>query len=75
MLQAAAEASRDCELFLAIGTSLSVYPAAGLCDYALAAGARLVIVNAEPTPYDPAAHAVIREPIGEVLPRLVAAAQ
>jgi NAD-dependent deacetylase len=75
VLQAAAEASRDCELFLAIGTSLSVYPAAGLCDYALAAGARLVIVNAEPTPYDPAAHAVIREPIGEVLPRLVAAAQ
>jgi NAD-dependent deacetylase len=73
-LRAADTASRHCDLFLAVGTSLSVFPAAWLCDYALAAGARLVIINAEPTPYDPAADAVLREPIGEVLPRLVAAA-
>ena len=53
---------------------MSVYPAAGLCDLALAAGARLVILNAEPTPYDPVAHAVLREPIGDILPRLVTAA-
>jgi NAD-dependent deacetylase len=74
LLRAAAAASTACDLFLAVGTSLSVYPAAGLCDYALAAGARLIIINAQPTPYDGAAAAVIREPIGDVLPRLVAAA-
>lgn len=74
VLAAATAASRACDLFLAVGTSLSVYPAAGLCDLALAAGARLVVVNAEPTPYDRVAHAVIREPLGEVLTRLVAAA-
>jgi NAD-dependent deacetylase len=74
VLGAAQQASRDCDLFLAIGTSLSVFPAAWLCDDALAAGARLVVVNAQPTQYDSAAHAVLREPIGEVLPRLIAAA-
>ncbi len=74
VLSAAAAATQDCDLFLAVGTSLSVYPAAGLCDLALAAGARLVILNAEPTPYDPVAHAVLREPIGDILPRLVTAA-
>jgi NAD-dependent deacetylase len=72
VLAAAVEASRDCDLFMAVGTSLTVYPAAGLCDYALAAGARLVILNAQHTPYDPAAHAVLRDPISDVLPRLVA---
>lgn len=73
VLAAAAAAGRDCDLFLAVGTSLSVHPAAGLCDLALAAGARLVVVNGEPTPYDGAADAVVREPIGQVLPRLVGA--
>jgi NAD-dependent deacetylase len=65
-------AAGDCDVFLAVGTSLTVQPAAGLCEVALRRGARLVIVNAEPTPYDQAAHAVLREPIGAVLPRLVA---
>jgi NAD-dependent deacetylase len=73
VLRAAQDASSDCELFLAIGTSLSVFPAASLCTDALEAGARLVIVNAQPTQYDPAADAVIRQPIGEVLPRLASA--
>jgi NAD-dependent deacetylase len=49
-----------------------VQPAAGLCEVAVEAGARLVIVNAEPTPYDDIADAVLREPIGEILPALVA---
>lgn len=71
VLKAAVDASRDCDVFLAAGTSLSVHPAAGLCDFALAAGARLVIINAQPTPYDSSADAIIREPISEVLPRLV----
>jgi NAD-dependent deacetylase len=75
VLATAIQASRDCDVFLTVGTSLSVHPAAGLCDLAMEAGARLVVVNAEPTPYDRLADAVIRSPIGEVLPRLVAAAE
>lgn len=74
VLAAAAAASRDCDVFLVVGTSLAVHPAAGLCDVARQAGARLVIVNAEPTPYDRVADAVVQEPIGDVLPRLVASA-
>ncbi|WP_205325481.1 NAD-dependent deacylase [Glycomyces sp. YM15] len=71
VLDAAVEATRQADLFIAIGTSLGVYPAAGLCDYALAHGARLVILNGEPTPYDEVADAVLREPIGGVLPGLL----
>jgi NAD-dependent deacetylase len=55
-----------------VGTSLQVWPAAGLVEIAAASGARLVIVNAEPTPYDDLADLVVREPIGTALPRLVA---
>ncbi|GAA2452767.1 NAD-dependent protein deacetylase [Actinomadura vinacea] len=71
VLDAAIRASRACGLFLAVGTSLTVQPAAGLCLEAVERGARLVIVNAEPTPYDELADAVLRRPIGETLPRLV----
>jgi NAD-dependent deacetylase len=60
------------DVFLAIGTSLVVYPAAGLPDLALRAGARLIILNAEETPFDAVADAVLREPLGEVLPDLAA---
>ncbi len=68
---AAADAAGDCDVFLAVGTSLTVYPAAGLTDVAARAGARVVVVNAEPTPYDALADLVVREPIGTALPRLV----
>jgi NAD-dependent deacetylase len=61
-----------CDVFVAIGTSLVVYPAAGLPELALRAGARLVILNAEETPFDGLADAVISTPLGEVLPDLVA---
>src|SRR3954447_19009037 len=71
VLDAAARAAIACDLFLAIGSSLSVHPAAGLCEVAVEAGARLVVINAEPTPYDALADAVLREPIGEILPALV----
>jgi NAD-dependent deacetylase len=71
VLDAAVRAARSCELFLAVGTSLTVQPAAGLCLEAVEAGARLVIINAQPTPYDELADAVLREPIGTTLPRLV----
>jgi NAD-dependent protein deacetylase/lipoamidase len=70
VLAAAQAAAVDCELFLVVGTSLLVAPASWLPDIAAAAGARVVIVNAEPTPYDDHADAVFREPIGDVLPRL-----
>jgi NAD-dependent deacetylase len=68
-MQAAAEA----DLFLAVGTSLQVYPVAGAVDIARRAGARIVIVNAEPTPYDGVAGAVFHEPISAVLPLLTSA--
>ena len=75
VLAVAVSAARACTLFLAVGTSLSVYPAAGLCDIATAAGARLVVVNAEPTPYDELAWesggAVLRGPVGEIIPALL----
>ena len=73
VMDAAVDAARDCEVLLAVGTSLQVYPAAGLCDVAQGAGARLVVVNAEPTPYDGGADAVVRDPIDEVLPRMLSA--
>ncbi|MET8874962.1 Sir2 family NAD-dependent protein deacetylase [Nocardia sp. NPDC004604] len=63
-----AEAS---DIFLAIGSSLQVEPAASMCAIAVDSGADLVIVNAEATPYDGIATEVIREPIGTALPRLV----
>jgi NAD-dependent protein deacetylase/lipoamidase len=71
VLSEAASIARACTVFFAVGTSLQVYPAAGLVDLAAGAGARLVIVNAEPTPYEPVADEVVREPIGEALPRLL----
>jgi len=71
VLAAAAEAARHCDVFLAVGTSLMVHPAAGLCDVAVRHGAQLLIVNAQETPYDPLASLVVREPIGVSLPRLV----
>lgn len=67
----AARAARACDVLLAVGTSLQVYPVAGLVEVARGAGARVVIVNAEPTPFDPIAHAVLRDSIGTVLPALV----
>jgi len=72
VLTAAVRAAAGCDVFVTIGTTLLVHPAAGLCDVAQRAGARLVIVNAEPTPYDSMADAVLRAPIGDVLPQLVA---
>ncbi len=64
-----AEAS---DIFLAVGSSLQVEPAASMCAIGVDSGADLIIVNAEPTPYDGIATEVIREPIGTALPRLVA---
>jgi NAD-dependent deacetylase len=64
-------AAVDCDLFLAVGSSLTVHPAAGLVPLAGRAGAAVVIVNAEPTPYDRQADAVLRGSISDLLPALV----
>ena len=72
VLGRAVDASRDCDLFLAVGTSLSVQPVASLTRLAATRGVPVIIVNASPTPYDEVAAAVVREPIGEVLPQLLA---
>jgi NAD-dependent deacetylase len=66
-------AAGRCDLFIAIGTSLTVYPAADLPREALLNGARLVVMNAQETPYDTHAVVVVRDPIGSVLPDIVAA--
>ncbi|MEU5181511.1 SIR2 family NAD-dependent protein deacylase [Streptomyces longwoodensis] len=63
--------TKACQVFLAVGTSLQVEPAAGLARVAVDHGARLIVVNAEPTPYDDLADEVVREPIGTSLPRLL----
>ncbi|MFG2024803.1 NAD-dependent deacetylase [Streptomyces sp. NPDC048825] len=63
--------TKACQVFIAVGTSLQVQPAAGLAGLAAEHGARLIIVNAEPTPYDDQADEVVREPIGTALPELL----
>lgn len=63
--------TKACQIFIAVGTSLQVQPAAALAGVAADNGARLIIVNAEPTPYDDRADEVIREPIGTALPKLL----
>ncbi|MEO5679399.1 MAG: Sir2 family NAD-dependent protein deacetylase [Acidimicrobiales bacterium] len=71
VLDAAVAAATECDLLLAIGSSLQVQPAAALVPLAAQAGAAVVIVNAQPTPYDSIAAAVVAEPISEALPALV----
>ncbi len=72
LLQRAHEAVMGCDLFLAVGTSLVVHPVALLPRTALEAGARLVILNAEETPYDDRADEVLRDDVGDTLAEIVA---
>jgi NAD-dependent deacetylase len=71
VIDRALKAAQEADLLLAIGTSLNVYPVAGAVPLAKSAGAKIVILNAEPTPMDDMADAVLRGAIGEVLPQLV----
>lgn len=73
VLRLAASAAQKAEVLLAIGSSLQVYPVAGLVPTAKARGSRVVILNAEPTPFDAIADAVFRDSISAVLPRLCGA--
>jgi NAD-dependent deacetylase len=71
VIDRAMNVSGEADLFLAIGSTLQVYPVAGTVARAKAAGARIVIVNAEPTGFDDVADVVFREQIGDVLPAIV----
>jgi NAD-dependent deacetylase len=67
VLEESIELARASDLFLAIGSSLLVQPAAGLPELARRAGAKLVIINRDPTSQDDTAHAVIHASIGATL--------
>jgi len=70
-LARAVAASRACEVFLAVGSSLVVHPAATLPALAKQAGARLIVVNRTPTPLDEVAELVVNQEIGRTLPALL----
>ena len=65
----------EADLFLALGSSLQVYPVAGAVDIARSAGAKIVIVNAQPTPFDDVADAVLPGSISEVLSKMLSPAR
>jgi NAD-dependent deacetylase len=67
-LRRAERAALECDILLAVGTTLAVYPAAGMVPLAEQRGARIVIVNADPTDLDHLADAVVRDSISAVLP-------
>ena len=71
VIDRAVRAAMEADVFFAIGSSLQVYPIAGAVELANAAGAKIVILNAEPTQFDEIAAAVFREPIGTMLPQLL----
>ncbi|HEY4596338.1 MAG TPA: NAD-dependent deacylase [Thermoanaerobaculia bacterium] len=71
VLVRAYEEATFCDLFLSVGTSAMVYPAAGLIDLAHQAGACLIEVNPEPTPYSSTMDLRLAAPAGEALPALV----
>ncbi|MBW2241248.1 MAG: NAD-dependent deacetylase [Deltaproteobacteria bacterium] len=70
-LQRADLAAQNCDLLLAVGSTLGVYPIAGIVPVAKQSGARIVIVNAEATEMDGLADALVRGSISEVLPRIL----
>jgi NAD-dependent deacetylase len=67
----ALELARQADVMLVVGTSLVVYPAAEVPLVAVRSGARMIVVNAEPTPFDGLAEVVIHGRSGEVLPEIV----
>lgn len=71
----AMQVAKEADLVLAVGTTLQVYPVAGAVPAAKMAGARVVIINAEPTPFDELADVVMPRPIGEVLPLVCSGTQ
>jgi len=72
VIQRALTAAQETDFLLSIGTSLQVYPVASAVPYAKSAGARVVIMNAQPTPFDGIADAVLTGSISEILPQICA---
>jgi NAD-dependent deacetylase len=63
-------AAEEADFLLAVGSTLQVYPVAHAVPVAKSNGARIVIVNAQPTQFDALADAILRAPIGTVLPQV-----
>ncbi len=70
LLEATSRAYK-CDLFIVIGSTLVVYPAAYMPEYAVRQGAKLVIINLSPTPLDGQAAVVVRAKAGETMPRII----
>ena len=70
-IEAAQQAANACQVMLVVGTSGVVYPAAGLAHLARKAGAKVIIVNPEPTELDDVAHLILRCSSAQVLPLLL----
>jgi NAD-dependent deacetylase len=68
----AEQAAAECDLLLAVGSTLAVFPAAGVVPVAVRHGAVVLIMNGQPTEMDGLADVVLRDPIGACLPALVA---
>jgi NAD-dependent deacetylase len=64
--------AREADVVLVVGSSLVVYPAADIPLVALRSGARMIVINAEPTPFDELAEVVIHGRSEEVLPEIIA---
>ena len=71
MMKEAEHAAASAQVFLVIGTSAAVYPAASLIPYAKQAGAKVIEINLEETPFSSLVDCALRGPAGELLPKLV----
>ena len=71
VIDRAMRVSGEGDVFIAVGTTLQVYPVAGTVEVARDAGARIIIVNAQPTPFDDVADAVFADSISDVLPAIL----
>jgi NAD-dependent deacetylase len=74
VIDRAMQVAGQADLFLAVGSTLQVYPVAGAVDIARAAGAKVIIVNAQPTAFDDVADAVFPGSISEILPAILGSA-
>ena len=71
MMKEAEHASESAQVFLVIGTSANVYPAASLIPYARHAGAKVIEINTDETPYSNMVDCALRGPAGQILPQLI----
>ena len=74
VIDRAMQVAGEADAFVAVGSTLQVYPVAGAVDIARAAGAKLIIVNAQPTAFDDVADALLPGAISEILPAILGSA-